>query len=234
VTTLSVACITRDPPERVRAAIEPLRAIATEVVVAADSRVAADRRAAYETLADRVFDVHFSGYVGRHLEWLHGQCSGDWVLRIDGDEVASPSLIAVLPRLLAETEIEQFWLPIRWLAPNRRGWLDELPWAPDYQNRIVRRETARFSGHIDTGAEPDLPARYLREPLYHLVCALEPAEDRLVRSLGYELVEPLRLAPGGGRLNATRFLPERFARRSPARLPRADHAAVTAALAGHG
>jgi hypothetical protein len=137
-------------------------------------------------------------------------------LRLDGDEQASPELLAVMPELIAAPEIRQYWLPRRWLDPSGRGWLDELPWSPDYHNRLVRNDSSlSFEGSLHTSADPAHPASYRPEPFYHLLCSLETREERLVHSLHYEIQKPYLLAPGGGPANATFYLPERFARRRP-------------------
>jgi hypothetical protein len=172
-------------------------------------------------------------FLEAHTAWLHEQCSGDWILRLDGDEVPSATLIAALPALTAAQDARQYWLPRRWLDPTGEGWLDELPWSPDYQNRLVRNdENLAFSGDLHSGAQPAYPARYVREPFYHLHCALVRREQRVLHSLRYEISRPGAIAPGGGPFNATYYLPERFARRAPRPLPDDDRAAVDAVLAG--
>ncbi|HEV3229805.1 MAG TPA: hypothetical protein VGY97_10040, partial [Solirubrobacteraceae bacterium] len=64
--------------------------------MAADARAAPEDLAAYATVADRLLRYEYHG-AGRDLPWLLAQCSGDWVLRVDADELASPMLLAVLP-----------------------------------------------------------------------------------------------------------------------------------------
>jgi hypothetical protein len=128
----------------------------------------------------------------------------------------SPELLAVLPELIVAPDIRQYWFPRRWLDPSGRGWLDELPWAPDYQNRLVRNDPSlNFEGVLHTNAVPAYPARYRSEPFYHHLCRLETREERLARGLFYEIQRPHVPAPGGGSANATFYLPERFARRRP-------------------
>lgn len=235
VATLSVCLLTNDPPERLSAVLAPLRGLADEIVIGADSRLPPETLAAYAELADRVPVFEFRQNIERHLAWLHEQCAGDWILRLDGDESVSAPLLDALPRLVASAEIRQYWLPRRWLSADGGGWHDELPWAPDYQARLVRNDASlTFSGEPHSGADHVFPAMYLRESIYHLVCALEPKELRVVRSLRHELLEPLRLAPGGGPFNATYYVPERFARRAPARIPAADSALVDAVLESGG
>jgi inositol phosphorylceramide mannosyltransferase catalytic subunit len=212
---LSVCCLTDAPGPQIRASMEALREVADEIVIAADVKATAEDVAAYEAVADRVLRVEFD-VLEHHLAWLHAQCRGEWVLRLDGDEQVSPELVAALPELVAAEDVRQYWLPRRWLDPSGRGWLDELPWSPDYHNRLVRNdERLSFTGTLHSGADPDFPAQYRGEPFDHLLCPLTTREERLEHSLLYEIQKPHFLAPGGGPLNATFYLPERFARRSP-------------------
>jgi hypothetical protein len=230
--SLSVCCLTDAPGARIRAIFASFREVADEIVIAADSRVDEADVEQYRAVADRVLRCEFE-FLEAHTAWLHKQCLGDWILRLDGDEVPSPALVAALPALTAAGEVRQYWLPRRWLDPTGEGWLDELPWSPDYQNRLVRNdESLAFSGDLHSGAQPAYPARYLREPFYHLLCELETKEERHIHSLLYELARPFQVAPGGGPFNATFYLPERFARRPPRPLPAEDRTAVDAVLDG--
>ena len=195
--------------------LEPLREVADEIVIAADERADPTDVAAYEAVADRVLRCEFE-FLEAHLAWLHRECSGDWVLRLDGDEQASAELVEVLPELITGQDVRQYWFPRRWLDPSGRGWLDELPWAPDYHNRLVRNDPSlSFEGVLHTNAVPAYPARYRSEPFYHHLCQIETREERLVHGLLYEIQRPHVPAPGGGPANATFYLPERFARRRP-------------------
>jgi len=213
--TLSICCLTDAPGSQIRAMLEPLRRVADEIVIAADQRVDPVDVAAYESIADRVLRCEFN-FLEAHLAWLHGECSGEWVFRLDGDEQVSSELLAVLPELIAAPEIRQYWFPRRWLDPSGRAWLDELPWAPDYHNRLVRNDPSlSFEGVLHTNAVPAYPARYRSEPFYHHLCQIETREERLVHGLLYEIQRPHVPAPGGGPANATFYLPERFARRRP-------------------
>ena len=224
--SLSVCCLTDAPGARIQAIMAPLREAADEIVLAADSRVPEAEVEQYADVADRVLRCEFE-LLESHLAWLHGECAGDWVLRIDGDELVSPALVDALPELTARRDMRQYWLPYRWLDPSARGWYDELPWSSSYLNRLVRNDASlRFEARIHSGAVPQFPARYLAEPIYHLLCAVETFDERQLHSLRYELAQPSLLAPGGGPLNASFYLPELFARRAPQPLPEEDAALV--------
>src|SRR5207244_3087791 len=116
----------------------------------------------YARAADQLFRIEFVDFVERALPWLHAQCTGDWILRVDGDEILSPALVAQVRDLIAERGVVQYYLPRRWLFPDFGHWLHEWPWWPDYQNRLVRNDGGLWvPGICHTVNAPRLPARYL-------------------------------------------------------------------------
>ena len=207
--TISVCCLSGAPGPRIRALIEPLREIADEVVIAADARVNEAALAEYAAVADRVFRVEVV-YAERHLAWMHAQCSGDWIFRIDADEVASPALVASIPKLISNRSVREYWLPRRWLFPGADSWLDEPPWWPDYQLRLYRNDCfLRFSGALHSSAVSQAPTSYLEAPLYHLDLLLNNIEQREAKATFYDSIRPGLEAPNGGTMNQRYYLPER-------------------------
>jgi hypothetical protein len=231
--TLSVCCATGDPAPRVVAILEQLRGVADEIVVAADSRVDRATLAGYASVADRVLRVEFVDFVERLLPWLHAQCTGDWILRIDGDEIASKALVEELPSLIARPDVVQYHLPRRWLFPDPDHWLHEWPWWPDYQNRLVRNDGLLWvPGLCHTVNQPQLPARYLEEPLYHLDTAITKRRGRARKVERYRRLDPALREPASERYLETFYLPERYSRSLPVEVPENDRAAIAAVLAG--
>jgi hypothetical protein len=196
----------RDPPERVAAILETVRGVADEVVVAVDAEGPGAESPVLEAIADRLYRVQFEYPFEQYLAWLHSLCGGDWIFRIDGDEVPSAALAASLPSLIADPSVLQYRLPRRWLFRDPHHWLADEPWQPDYQIRIVRNDpaTLRFRGTSHSSAEPMLPARYLAEPIYHLVLLVVTREDREQRVRRYDSLPgaPVSLD------NASFYLPE--------------------------
>ena len=222
--TLSVLVPTRDPAPRIAALLAPLREVADEFVIAVDHRVELDRLGAYEQIADRLLRFEPSG---RDLApgWMHRQCSSEWVLTLAGDEVPSAALVAALPALCADPAIRQYWLPVRWVWPDPEHWLDELPWAPDFHNRLLRNDDHLwFERPHASGAWPVLPARYVEAPVYHLDGVLLTEAERAEKVQRYAALRPGLVAPGGGELNERYYLPERHARLPLAAVPPADRA----------
>jgi hypothetical protein len=189
--------------------LEPLREVADEIVIAADSRADEATLAEYAEVADTLLRAEFA-YASRYLDWLYAHCSGEWILRIDADEVVSPALLADVPELIRDRGVRQYWLPRRWLFPDAGSWLDEPPWWPDYQLRLYRNDCfLRSSGewlHAGTVSQP--PAGYLELPLYHLNLLSTSLEQRRASAANYDAIRPGIKAPGGGSLNRRYYLPE--------------------------
>ena len=115
---------------------------------------------------------------------------------------------------------------MRWVWPDPEHWLDELPWAPDFHNRLLRNDDHLwFEGRMHSGAWPVLPARYVEAPVYHLDGVLLSEAERAEKVRRYAALRPGLVAPGGGELNERYYLPERHARLPLAAVPPADRAA---------
>jgi hypothetical protein len=229
--SLSVCCPTADPGPRVHAILRGLRAVADEVVVAADVRCSAQDIAWYADVADQISTFEFTN-VERVYAWLHAQCSCDWILLVEGDECASPELIERLPELTRQRAISQFYVPRRWLFPDPGHWLDEAPWWPDLSNRLVRNDGALFFPGTDhTDALRSDPAGFLECPIYHLA-ALAPLEHRQAKIARYQRTTS-HLRIGGVRpVSETYYLPEHTSRRAPVPIPARDRDAVNALVDG--
>lgn len=232
--SLSVCLIASAPAARVAALLEPVRGLADEIVIAADSRGEDATLAGYAALADRFFRIEYRLYE-RHLAWLHAQCSGDWILRLDDDEVLSAAFAARLPALLAARGVQQYWVARPWLYPDAGSVLDDPPWNVDFNNRLVRNDgTLRFRGVQHAHADPVEPSEYLEEPVYHLELLLTGTDERRDKAIRYEVANPLLIAPGGGRMNEAFYLPELRASLRTRLLPAADRTAVERVLAAAG
>jgi hypothetical protein len=224
--------MTAEPPPQVAAMLSELRGVADEIVVAADSRVDAGLLDAYDQVADRVVRFDFRPPVDRPRAWLADQCSGDWLLSVDGDEVPGAELVGALPDLIAARDVVQYWLPRRWLFPGTSTWLGEPPWWPDYQLRLLRNDAtlaARAEPHA--GFVTVLPARHVTAPLYHLDCVVNDAGARADKARRYEAEQPGPQAYGGGALNAVLYAPERWATAEGRLVPAADRAVLDRVVA---
>ena len=235
--TLSVCCLTKDPGARVAALLGQLRPVADEIVLAVDSRLDPSRLGRYADVADRLLRYEFVDSAEQAVPWVITQCTGDWILRIDGDEVVSPTLIERLPELTAARDVFQYWLPCRWLFPDADHYLAQPPW--HYSSpRLVRNDPATLwhAGLSHGRFEPVFPSVRLSEGYYHL--------SLLVNDLAYREAKVARYLsiPSGHRRGvlevdvAAFYLPERDRRFgiAPVPVPTRDRAAIAEVLTASG
>ncbi len=207
--SLSICCATAHP-SRAAAALAPLRGVAEEIVVAVDVSSGEQDLAPLGVVADRLYEIEFDTFVESAMAWMHAQCSGDWILRIDDDEVLSAGLLEALPELVRARDVVQYWLARRWTYPDAGHWLDEWPWFPDFQGRLVRNDARLwFPGLCHSSVALTLPARYLDGGLYHLahlICGREERERKVER---YFAVDPALRVTGADPYLSAYYLPER-------------------------
>lgn len=222
--TLSLCCVTRDASPPVVALLDQWRLVADEIFVAVDNRADLASLKPLVTVADRVKRFEYAPPLERTLAWAHAQCRGDWVLRIDSDEVASPALVDALPELIRAKDVVYYAFPFRWLYPDIRSWLDEYPWSSDYHIRLVRNDPALLwhDGVLHHGTIAGGPGRYLEHAIYHLNCATSTREDRETKLASYrsDHLQPERSGPDH------LYLPERFATKQPQPVPPGDQDAI--------
>ncbi len=202
------------------------------MIIAADRRVDERTLAGYRALADRLLEIeHVPG--ARDLAWVSAQCSGDWILHLDGDEAPSDALVRRLPELLSSSDIQQFWIRRAWLYPDPDHFLASAPWSTDFVNRLTRNDdTLRVSASRRRGSEPVTPREYIQEPLYHLDLLTTSARQRRDKAVRYEVAFPGRLAPGGGRINEAFYLPELRDSLELRAVPTEDRAPLARVLTG--
>ena len=222
---LSVCCVSADPLPRTAAILRLFRDVADEIVCAVDARVPEGDLASLDGVADvlKRCAVDPSTGVERCLPWVYGLCGGQWILRIDNDEVPGRELLDALPKLVESTDVLQYVLPMRWLFPDPDHFIDELPWSEDWHIRLVRNDPValRFPGRIHTDLFGVEPLRYLNVPLYHLDCVVTSRQQREQKAARYERAAPgLETMPGWSPNN--HYRPEQFQRRPSSLVPRQD------------
>lgn len=229
--SLSVACVSRDTTGRLASILRLYREAADEIIVALDDSVLDEAAAALGDAADRVFAIPFRPPVERTLAWLHRACTGDWVFRVDDDEVPSTALLRELAALRGNRELTHAFVPRRWLWGGLDTYLDAPPWRPDYQLRLIRSDPAVtwFPGITHWPAAVTGEHRYLSAPIYHLDLLANPRESRERKAHSYERAEPGRRAAGLP-FNLAYYLPELRPNARLASVPGDDAAAIDAAL----
>jgi hypothetical protein len=229
--TLSVAVMTAGPGPRVAALLRLLRPAADEILVALDDRAGDEIVAELSQVADRVVLYPFAEPVDRPLAWLCEQCRSHWVLLIDDDEIPSAALVEALPELVQDDRLTHYWIPRRWLFPDSSAFLDEPPWRPDYQLRLIRRDprSVYFSDEFHRPIVAQGPGRFLETPLWHADPLVRTHAQRLEKARRYERERPgMRIA--GRSLNFAFYVPEfrPDARRAP--VPPREREAIDSVL----
>lgn len=235
--TLSVFCLTDDPGPRVAAIMRQLRDVADEIVIAVDSRRNPGRLGRYAEVADRLLRYEFADSSLQAVPWIVAQCSGDWLLEIDGDEVFSPTLVERLPELTEARDVFQYRIPCRWLFPDATHYLAQPPWHFNAR-RLVRNDPATLwhAGLSHTPFDPVFPAVDLDEGFYHLSLLVNDVayrEAKVAHYLSIKSTHSRRVLED----DVTAFyLPERDRRfaAAPVPVPIRDHAAIAEVLAATG
>jgi hypothetical protein len=235
--SLSVCCLTNDPGTRVEAIMRMLRPVAEEIVVAVDSRVDPNRLGRYAQVADRLLRYEFVDSALQAMPWIFTQCTGEWILVIDGDEVPSPGLIRGIPELIGAREVFQYWMPIRWLYPDAGGYIAQPPWNSNAP-RLVRNDPATLwhAGVSHTLLDSVFPCEYREESIYHLSLVVDDTAHRrakLDRYLSIESSHERHILDG--ELEAF-YLPEHDRRfePTPVPVPAGDRAAIAQVLGAAG
>jgi hypothetical protein len=231
--SISVLCVTDGPTERVARILAQLRAVASEIVCGVDARVDPGDISALDGVADETFRCVIDPESGieRTLPWLYSKCSCDWILRVDGDEVVGEELLNSLPALVADAEIQQYAVPLRWLHPDIAHYLTERPWNDDWHIRLTRNHPGalRFPGTLHSDVQPAFPYRHVDLPIYHLACALATFAERKAKAAYMAMLQPgHEILPGWPASHF--FLPEKFASGQPREVPPGDRIQIEEVL----
>jgi hypothetical protein len=192
--TLSIAIVTKDSAAYVEPLLRAARALADEVVIAVDATSTDRTEAICARYADKLFRVPLAGYSGPAVHWLYRHCEGDWILRLDDDELPSEGLAAALPRLLADRDVTHYWMPIRWIVDQQRTrWIAQGPWAPEWRGRLHRNIASVVTppALIHSGYRFLGRGRYLRNAaIYYLDLIVHDSERRRQKEQRYQRLRP--------------------------------------------
>jgi hypothetical protein len=229
---LSLGAATNADPGAALAFLHAWRPHADELVVAVDERAHPDTAEACRAVADQLHVVPAVAHVERYLGWMLSRCSGEWILRMDDDELPSAALIAALPDLVASRSHTHFWLPRRWVHPVPGRFLAEGTWLRDLQVRLLRNVSGlwRIPGAVHTNVEVAGASRVADAPFLHLTTLLDDVDTRRRRARSYE-----ELLPGlrfwTGERSGSVYLPEDLPGVRTEALPAADAERARAFLA---
>jgi hypothetical protein len=124
--------------------------------------------------------------------------AGRWLLLLEDGEVPGRALLDALPELVQATDVTHYRVPRRWLYPAPDSYLDEPPWRPDYQTRLVLNDARLLDFPDDPyrSFDADGPARYLETPIYRLELLRRTVEERRAIAARRERLRPGERAAG--------------------------------------
>jgi hypothetical protein len=191
--TLSFCITTRGPADRARALLDLLRPYVDEIVLAVDRQGGLEALDACADLADRRLVYELERSPVWLAGWIMHQCRGDWILRLDDDEVPSVALLEALPELVSDRYPTVHRLDRRWLYQTPDRYITSFPWSLEYQARLVRNVPSlwRFEGRLHMGGEWLGEVRMTDLAMYHLVLLTSSIHERRAKRDRYE-----RLVPG--------------------------------------
>ncbi len=196
--SISFCMTTRGALPRVHGLLALVRPYVDEIVLAVDGKGNLDVLDACADLADRQVTFEYAPPPCRMIGWLQHQCSADWLLRLDDDEIPSRALLDALPELTADRRPTHYGLTRRWLYGDAETWLLSPPWHPDYQLRLVRNVPGiwRFTGLMHDGAIVLGERRLADLPIYHADLLLLDVDARRRKAEVYERLRPDHMAEG--------------------------------------
>ena len=230
--TISLCVTAAGPAGRVQALLEMVRPHVDELVLAADRTGDPDTLDACAHLADRRLRFELRESPTRAIGWAMHQCRGDWILRIDDDEVPSADLLDSLPEMTAERRLTQIAFRRKWVYPDAGQYITSTPWGHEFLPRLVRNLPGlwAFDGLPHSAGEIAGERRLADPPLYHLVLVLASLEERRRKALGYESHRP-GLMWDGAAVNGY-YVPEAAAEIATEPVPERDRLLVRAMIDG--
>jgi len=154
-TPLSVTIITKNEGDRLDRCLEALRGLADEIVVV-DSGSTDDTMAVAQRLGARVEQHVWNGY-GPQKRAAEDYAHTDWILNLDADEVATPTLVQEIKALMAiGPPLRAYRFKIRNVYPgkDRPRWLaDSHNYVRLYDKRAVRFRESAVHDTVDTKDE---------------------------------------------------------------------------------
>jgi glycosyltransferase involved in cell wall biosynthesis len=158
-----------------------------EIVIVDDYSDGELTKSILDTYKDQI-NLHYRTFDGDHTQknYLNSQCTGDYILQLDADELVSPEFLEMLPELLEDNnEIDLFIMPrintVEGLTPeyiakwkwnvNEKGWIN----FPDWQMRLYRNcDWLKWDGLLHSKIEGH--KTYVFLPAEELFCILHPKQ----------------------------------------------------------
>jgi hypothetical protein len=227
--------MTAGPLARVREILSIYRPFVDEIVCAVHAGLTPSELSVLTPLVDRLLpcEMRQDFLQERYRPWLYAQCSGEWIISTDSDEVPSRAFLDALARLTEMRHVVTYAALCRWLYPDGDHYLDEYPWEPAWKLALVRNDPATLylRGGVHEGVVLTPPYRYLEQPIYHLDCVLTDYVSRKAKAGFYTSLDGIQQMEDGRSINEVYYLPEEHSRFPQQPLPLEDAELVRRVLA---
>ena len=227
--TLSTVMLVKNAASYIEPLLKVARTISNELIVAVDAASEDSTQDIASRFADRTIMIDSPEYVEEALPWMNEQCSGDWILRLDADEMPSQALCGALPALLEDKEYTHYYIRMRWLL-NEKQWLNSRPWWPGWQLRLFRNipSLIQVPGDLHSGYVISGAGKYIEHgSIYHYDLVLHDESLRRAKIAHYAKIRPSKCF-GGHYFPSVgeEFLSELPADDEPARIPEAVRSSI--------
>jgi glycosyltransferase involved in cell wall biosynthesis len=188
---LSICIMTMNAEQRLGPVLARIRPFADELVIGVDSKTTDGTLAIAQAYADTCITIdNPAATCNGGLKTLVSHCTGDWLLRLDDDELMPPEFWELLPALMAQTRYTHFKLPrlhLNQLSPLL--WIDDGYLYPDYQLRLLKNDPALHHfpppvGHVGLTCEGER-GRLASLPIIHLNLAINSPDARAAKLRKY-------------------------------------------------
>jgi glycosyltransferase involved in cell wall biosynthesis len=186
--TLSALVITRDSELNLELILSQLiELVFDEIVVCIDSRTVDNTEKVASWYTDHIYKLDFNGknYVEPVLNEAVSKCHGDWILRLDDDELLSGGFYGLHTRLAA-VAVAGILFPTYYCV-GRWEFIDAEPWYPDYHLRLFRRDAYKpHGGNVHVPMEVEGPLEYWDGcPIFHMTYLWTSRRDREQKKSNY-------------------------------------------------
>ena len=158
---ISACIVARNEEGVIRRCLESVRSVADETILVHDGPCE-DRTVAIATeLGCRVFVRPLVGDPEYQTVFAYEQAHGEWLLSLDADEFLSTEMIAVIPKLIQQTDFAGF--AFRW--PSWDG--ERYTSRGAYKPALYRRAQTTLVGHLQSSEQIHGRVGMRQETLHH-------------------------------------------------------------------
>ena len=167
---LTIIALAHNEAKHLGSCFESLKSLteqpSVETLIVLDNRADEATRTAAQAVADRVVTNTFVNFSTQRNFGLE-TADGEWVLYIDPDERCTPELASEIAAAMGKIEYAAYRVPRRNIFFGHE--VRHTGWSPDYQVRLLRRESCRYDESREVHEFPVVrgDTGTLKSPLIH-------------------------------------------------------------------